>query len=194
MKPSKVAVFIIGEKLPDIVKYCLNQNAKILNSENILFEIVKLKRDFRFCCAGSQVEFEKMKYLINNDNSMVIDYDLEIIKIEDLYISHSLYCGCWNHNNRSDGFLIYCNTDKAKKDVEGIYNYVNHFPQALYPGYLYRSLFQLNTKEYPKLCYIHYNLNTGLTDVSDSIDSLKDTTLLNKVISAKNRIGDLWPV
>ena len=195
MKADCIYTFVIGKKLPAIVDYCLQKNEVIVRENGIKFTIVNLERDYNFICPGVQVEYAKISYLSNNVNIMVIDYDILLTSIIDLEFSKNLYCGHWinRYNNRPDGFLIYSNSVNSRHTCRVIKNRVDN-QEKMVTGFLFSELKNVSANKYPDTRYIHYNLDTGLNDLKDSIDTCSQTYVNRKIKGAQWRNRGIWPL
>ena len=196
MKPCKIVCFVIGEKLPEIVLHCLRNNKILCDIEKVSFEVIKLQRDYAFSCPGVQVDYEKIKFLSNNYNCMVIDYDIELFEIPDLKENENPLCGKWHnlmHDGRPDAFLMYSNSVHSQKFFECLLLKVDNIKKPLITGLVFKILRYAKVDEYT-CSYIHYNLNTGLTDIKDTIDTFNSIRLDLKINAARLRNKDLWPL
>jgi hypothetical protein len=175
----KIYTHIIGNRVPDLVLMIQEKNQSLCNYLGIEYTVVRCEYDSRFLNAGLQAEFLKRKLLLdqNNDDCMVIDFDL--LLIDKLFIDgkinamrNGFYTGIWD-SGLPDGFLLY------KKGNCLNFDFLSGYPVDK-NWYNLLSEDKLVWMPFPRFAYHHFSLRFGLIDVK-SIDQMNELKYIEKL-------------
>lgn len=175
MIPSSVHTILIGyDKLPPIVKHCLRRNQLLCDSEKIPFIIKTFERNYLFPTPGIQAEYEKLTIHLERGNTLVIDWDIELLDLPNLPPCQFPYLGR-NEQGKNDLFLSYCSTNLCREIIEKFYSaFLNKsvINTQYINGYDFTNAYFDSTAEYPSTAYIHYKTQCGYHSINDTYSAL----------------------
>jgi hypothetical protein len=199
MIPSSLNVIVIGASVPPVVEYCLEKNALICRNYSINFRIHRPARDLNYPSPGIQAEAKKLMLHTHLLNSMVIDWDIEMIGFPEVPADDYPYLGR-TESNKNDLFLSYCNSYKAigliHVWIDALLN-IHSFPHVYGTGIIFTNLYKNYTLKYPDNAYIHYRTLCGYTTIADTYGSLPESkkSCLDGIAKTKYESGGKqWPI
>lgn len=172
--PKEVHCSIIGQKLPPIVEWCLQQNKELCKIYDIPFVIHHPIRDLSYKSAAIQVDFHKCQLLSAYPGMVYVDWDTVLYSLPYLEDSDFPYCGFMPTLHKPDIFLCYSPTENSSKFFRLLVDEMNNAHRGrTIEGLTFTVLNRFTEKinVFPEEFYYHYN--TGLSSPTvDMYDNL----------------------
>jgi hypothetical protein len=191
MIPSEVSTILIGTP-PPIVDYCFEQNLRLCNQYDIPFVVHCRERNYLYRTPGIQAEAEKIQLHTCFSNTMVIDWDIELLAFPDLPKSSFPYLGRTT-DGRNDLFLSWCNSIQCQCIIDIWRNSLIDGKN----GIDFTNYTRPFTVEFPEEYYIHYRTLCGYSITTDTFGDLpieKQRHLMRVSKQIFTSTGKLWPI